>query len=75
MQYEKTFKNLILLYFFVLVLSLIPSFILGDFFTPNPEYVFVNEDAPESADTLYHDKASDEEMVSVLQKHGVEPNA
>ena len=46
MQYEKTFKNLILLYFFVLVLSLIPSFIPGDFFTPNPEYVFMSEEAP-----------------------------
>ena len=52
MQYEKTFKNLILLYFFVLVLSLIPSFIPGDFFTPNPEYVFVNEDAPVFIDII-----------------------
>ena len=35
----------------------------------------VNEDAPETADTLYHGEASEEEMASVLQKHGVEPNA
>ena len=46
MQYEKTFKNILLLYFLVFALSLIPVFIPGDFFTPNPEYVFVSEEAP-----------------------------
>tara|TARA_B100001057_G_scaffold97398_1_gene94175 strand:- start:944 stop:1366 length:423 start_codon:yes stop_codon:yes gene_type:complete len=46
MQYEKIFKNILLIYFFIFALSLIPTVILGDFFTPNPEYVFVSEEAP-----------------------------
>lgn len=46
MQYEKTFKNILLLYFLVFALSLIPVFIPVDFFIPNPEYIFVSEEAP-----------------------------
>ena len=46
MQYEKIFKNILLIYFFIFALSLMPTVILGDFFTPNPEYVFVSEEAP-----------------------------
>ena len=46
MQYEKIFKNILLIYFFIFALSLIPVFILGDFFTPNPEYVFLSEESP-----------------------------
>ena len=46
MQYEKIFKNILLIYFFIFALSLIPALILKDFFTPNPEYVFMSEEAP-----------------------------
>ena len=46
MQYEKIFKNILLIYFFIFALSLISVFILGDFFTPNPEYVFLSEESP-----------------------------
>ena len=46
MQYEKIFKNILLIYFFIFALSLISVFILGDFFTPNPDYVFLSEESP-----------------------------
>ena len=46
MQYEKIFRNILLIYFFIFALSLISVFILGDFFTPNPDYVFLSEESP-----------------------------
>ena len=46
MQYEKIFKNILLIYFCIFALSLISVFILGDFFTPNPDYVFLSEESP-----------------------------
>lgn len=46
MQYEKYFKNILLLYFSIFVLSIIPAFIPGDLFTPNPDFVFLSEEKP-----------------------------
>ena len=46
MQYEKYFKNIILLYFVIFILDIAFAYFAEGLFAPSPDYVFISEDKP-----------------------------